>query len=165
MPIEHLPPRMRPKARRFRDWLATDKGIILILAVGFACRALSYLVEAPRLMQHALDVQGWVSPAIWIAGTVLLVCALRGGCRDLERMALSFAVGVCALWSVMYFFTDPLPVLGGPWPWPVDWLRVTIEHIGQWLIRGSMYAMAAALAWYTVWRDSHGGIRVRGDND
>ena len=156
---------MRPKARRFRDWFATDKGIILILALGFFCRALSYLLEAPRLMQHALELRaGWISPLIWTFGTVLLVCALRVDSRQLERVALSYAVGVCSLWTVMYIFTPAVPI-PGQWWWPLDWVRVVIEYFGNFLLRGSMYATAGALAWYTVWRDSHGGIRVRGAHD
>ena len=43
MPIERLPEPLRPPALTFRDYVATDKGLILILAGLFLSRAVSYL--------------------------------------------------------------------------------------------------------------------------
>ena len=138
MPIEHFPEAYRPGLRRARDWLATDKGLLLILAVIFVCRAASFIAEPPSVLQHVLEIRApWISPALWSAGAVLLVVALRRDCPRLETVALCYATAVMALWGVLYLWTEPVLI---PGPWAVaDWLRGVLEWLISFLARGSLY--------------------------
>lgn len=164
MPIEHLPENWRPAARRFRDWYATDSGILLTLALVFLGRAVSYLGEAPRLMQHAFEINaGWVSPALWTLGVILLLGGAFSTNQQIERVALCYAVALCALWATMYFFTDPIPI-PHDWGW-FNWARVMLEHTMNFLLRGIMYAGLAVVAWHEVWRGRAGTVRMRGAHE
>lgn len=144
MPIEKLPVRYRPAARSLRDWLMTDNGLLLILTLFCAMRSVGYTrLEDKTLLQHTLELPNdWISPIIWTALTVL--CALSAAlphCNRLENVALSAAVGVIALWGMLYIQSSPPGLFS----------------------RGSAYITIALLVIYTLWRGDSTRIRIRGD--
>ena len=156
MPIEHLPPTLSEKARRFRDWCATDKGLLLLLAGVFLARSLSY-IGRPSVVQHVLEVRaGWFAPALWWGVTLLLFAALRRDCPRLENIALSAAVCVLMLWGVLFLWTSTEPA--GYWP---DWLEPIAAVVSAFLSRGSVFIACGLLAIYTVWRGRSGTVRIK----
>lgn len=163
MPIEHLPAKWRPGARRFRDWAATDKGVLLILAVAFTGRSASFFSDAPSTFQHVFEIRyWWVSPIVWGGAALLLWMALRRDSPRLESAALVAAATVLAAWGVLYLWTDPVPI-SGDWG-PVDWLRVLLEHLTPFLARGVIHLGLALCAVYTVWRGRFVPVPWRGED-
>lgn len=144
MPIDHLPAPWRPPVRRFRDWLATDHGVILGLALFFTSRAMSYRYTPPELLQHIIETAPmWASPAIWGTGAALLWAALLPkGCR-IDTIALTAAVIVMALWGVLFLWSSP----------------------AIFLLRGTPYIALAGFTIYTVWRGRSGTIRTTGGDN
>ena len=144
MPIEMLPERLRPGARSLRDWLMTDKGLLLIMALFCAMRTVGYTrIEDRTLLQHALELSNdWISPTLWVALTVL--CSVAAGvprCHKLENIALTATVGAIALWGMLYIQSSPPGLFS----------------------RGSAYITIASLVVYTLWRGDSTRIRIRGD--
>lgn len=161
MPIDRLPEELQPKAERLRDWVVTDKGVLLILAVAFSGRALSFFGDPPSTLQHVFEVRyWWLSPIIWGAAALLLWAALRRDCPKLETVALVSASSVLALWGVLYLWTDPVSI-SGYWG-RADWLRVALEHLTPFLARGLIHLGSALCAVYTVWRGRFPPELVRG---
>lgn len=142
MPIEHLPPRYRPRARLFRDWLLSDKGVLLLCFLFTAGRTLSYPLREPTWAALSFDASGWVGPACWAAAAVLTGFSLpsRAGSR-LEVAAISVTVAVTSVWGALYMFASP----------------------GQFLARGTVYLTVVAFIVYTVWRGDSTRVRVRGE--
>ena len=144
MPIEHLPERYRPAARSVRDWLVTDKGLLVILTFFCAMRSVGYTrIEDRTLLQHALELQNdWISPAIWVILTLLCTVGIAAPrCHKLENVALSAVVGAIALWGTLYIQSSPPGVFS----------------------RGSAYITIALLVIYTLWRGDSTRVRIRGD--
>ena len=163
MPIEHLPEKYRPAARRFRDWVATDKGVLLILASVFTARALSFVAEVPSAYRHVVEIRfWWVSAMVWGVSAMLLWVALRRDSPRLESTALVVAGMVLAMWGVLYLWTEPVPI-GGYWGW-LDWVRVVLEHLVPFLARGVIYIGFGLLAVYAVWRGRFMPWGWRGDD-
>lgn len=145
MPIEKLSERYRPSARSLRDWLMTDKGLLLILAFFCAMRSVGYTrLEDRTLLQHALEIgNDWISPLIWISLTLLCaVGAALPACNRLENVALSAVVGAIALWGMLYIQSSPPGLFS----------------------RGSAYITIALLVVYTLWRGDSTRVRIRGDD-
>ncbi len=140
MPIDHLPERAKPAARRFRDWFATDNGgLMVITAVMFMCRALSYKSDPPGVLQHVVEFTPlWVAPTVWALGALLLGVATHWRFQFLTGYALAYSASVLLLWGVLYIWSDP-PALFG---------------------RGSVYISYALLMIYTVWRGESKTIRL-----
>lgn len=155
MPIEHLPESLKPAARRVRDWVATDKGQLLILFLIFCVRTSAYLFMDPwlarhvleqraRLLlpQHVLDVEmPWVSITMWVVATLLLGVAVVVRSNAVETVALTVAVAVLAVWGALFFWTGP----------------------AMFCSRGVFYVGLAVQSGYTVWRGNSATIRVEGD--
>lgn len=164
MSVRWVPQIGRERLRRLRDWLATDKGLLLILAGVFTCRALSFLGEPPTVLMHRLELGApWLSPTLWAAPAVLLLVALRRDSPRLETVALCCATAVLSLWGVLFLWTEPVPI-PGPWPHWLEWLRRVLEVLMHFLSRGVLYIGLAAMAIYTVWRGQTARIDVRGDD-
>lgn len=145
MPIEHLPERYRPAARGLRDWLMTDKGLLLILAGFCAMRSVGYTkIEDRTLLQHVLEIgNDWISPALWITLTILcVVSVVLPECQKLENVALSAVVGAIALWGMLYIQSSPPGLFS----------------------RGSAYITIALLVVYTLWRGDSTRVRIRGED-
>lgn len=145
MPIEHLPERYRPAARSLRDWLMTDKGLLAILTAFCAMRTVGYTrIEDGTLLQHAFELSSdWISPAIWIALTILCVVGLAvPDYHKVENAALSAVVGAIALWGMLYIQSSPPGLFS----------------------RGSAYITIALLVVYTLWRGDSTRVRIRGDD-
>lgn len=146
MPIENLPERLRPGARRLRDWLMTDKGLLLILAGFCAMRLAGYTkLEDKTLLQHALELSSdWVSPLIWAVLTVLCSAGAASPYKHrLESVALTSVVGAIALWGMLYIQSSPPGLFS----------------------RGSAYITIAVLVIYTLWRGDSTRVRIRGDGE
>lgn len=144
MPIEHLPKAWRPPARRVRDWLRTDAGIMLILAGFFLTRAGAGVAggRAP-LQAHLLEqmMPAWALTAVWIViGVLLSWAAFHEGARW-SRWVLAVAVGWCAGWAA---FT-------------------LLASTRNFEVFGAAHACIALLVMHSVWKGRSGEIRVRGD--
>lgn len=163
MPIDHLPGRWQPGARSFRDWVATDKGVLLILALVFTGRALSFFSDSPFTLRHVVEVRyWWISPIVWGVSALLLWIALRRDSPRVESAALVVAGMVLATWGVLYLWTEPVHI-PGYWGW-LDWIRVVLEHLTPFLARGVIYIGLALFLVYTVWRGRFMPSVWRGDN-
>lgn len=110
MPIEHLPPRMRPAARRVRDWARTVGPALLILGVGAIARGVTYL---PALMsehaRRAHPVEGTLPMGVWawvwiIAGVAAVVAAWWSRAAP---VSVGACVGLNFLWGAS-FITDAI---------------------------------------------------------
>lgn len=163
MPIEHLPETWQPPVRRFRDWVATDHGIMLILVTVFLCRSMSYLGDHKGLIQHVFELQSrWLSPTIWVAGTIVLAAALIARGSRFDNFALSFAVAILVLWGVLYLWSPPEDVLmPGWWPTWLGWLERLLEHLIPFLSRGIVYIALGVFPVYTVWRGRSETVYVK----
>ncbi len=143
MPIEHLPPAWRPPARRLRDWLRTDAGIMLILAGFFLTRAVAHASKI-RLPPHTHLLEQlmppWLLTTVWVAIGMVLVAAAVTQASRWSRWALAIAVGWCAAWSVFTLLT----------PFP------TFERFG------APHACIALLVMHSIWKGRSGEIRMRG---
>lgn len=105
MPIDHLPPRMRPGARRVRDWARTVGPALLVLGVGALARGISY---TPLLMsetaQRAHPVEGTLPMPVWawvwiIAGVAAVVAAWWPRAAP---VAVGACVGLNLLWGASF---------------------------------------------------------------
>lgn len=105
MPIEHLPERMKPGARRVRDWARTVGPALLILGVGAIARGISY---TPLLMseyaRQAHPVEGTLTMGtwawIWIAAGVTAVVAAWWS--RAAPVAVGACVGLNLLWGASF---------------------------------------------------------------
>lgn len=105
MPIEHLPERMKPGARRVRDWARTVGPALLILGAGAIARGVTYL---PVLMsehaQRAHPVEGTLTMHTWawvwiIAGVTAVVAAWWSRAAP---AAVGACVGLNLLWGASF---------------------------------------------------------------
>lgn len=141
MPIEHLPERYRPAARSFRDWFATDKGLLLILFCVFFVRTSTYIFQDGWLLPHILDIHvPLLSSAQWLIATVILGVALLSKSEKVEAFGLTVAVLVLVIWGLLFAWTGK----------------------AEFTARGVLYIGLALMSLYTVWRGQSATIRVRG---
>lgn len=105
MPIEHLPERMKPGARRVRDWARTVGPALLILGVGAIARGISY---TPLLMsetaRQAHPVEGSLPMPVWAwvwiaAGATAVVAAWWSRAAP---VAVGACVGLNLLWGASF---------------------------------------------------------------
>lgn len=142
MPIEHLPARYRPAARSFRDWCATDKGLLLILFGVFLVRTSTYLFQDGWLLPHVLDIHvPLLSSLQWLIATVIVGVAVVARSEKMEAIGLTVAASMLAIWGVLFVWTG--------------WAEFTA--------RGILYIGLALMSLYTVWRGRSATIRVRGE--
>lgn len=144
MPIEHLPERYRAGARRVRDWLQSDKGLLLLAFSYAGARFVSYLTREEPGSRHVLEMPEWLPATIW--GVTAALCGLamlRTRCERLEMVALCVVVGVSLVWGTLFLFSTP----------------------SQFLSRGSVFIAVAAMTIYTVWRGESQRLRIRGEHD
>lgn len=141
MPIEHLPEAWRPTARRFRDWLATDKGVLLIYTVIFAGRTSTYLFQDGWLLPHVLDIKApLVSSMQWVVVTLIVAYATISRSKKVEAAGLTVAVLMLVIWGLLFAWTGK----------------------AEFTARGVLYIGLALMGVYTVWRGKSATIRVRG---
>lgn len=141
MPIEHLPEAWRPAARRFRDWFATDKGVLLIYAVVFAGRSSTYLFQDGWLLPHVLDIHApLVSSMQWVVATLIVAFATVSRSKKIEAVGLTVAVLMLVIWGILFAWTGK----------------------AEFTARGVLYIGLALMGMYTVWRGKSATIRVRG---
>lgn len=141
MPIEHLPDRHKPGARRFRDWFATDKGVLLIYLVTFIGRSSTYIFQDGWLVPHILDIHApLVSSMQWVVVTLIVAYATFSRSKTVETVGLVTAVAMLIVWGILFAWTG--------------WAEFTA--------RGVLYIGLAIMGIYTVWRGRSATIRVRG---
>lgn len=142
MSNNRVPESLRPAIHRVREWIATDKGTLLILFVVFFTRSMTYLWQEPWLAQHVLDIHvPWLSPFLWASVTGLLAVAMVLQADMLEAVALAASVTVLVIWGLLFAWTSP----------------------ALFTARGIFYIGLAWFALYTTWRGHSATIRVRGD--
>lgn len=140
MPIDHLPPCVRPAARRVRDWARTVGPALLILGAGAITRGISY---TPLLMsEHARQahpVEGTLPMGVWawvwiIAGVAAVVAAWWPRAAP---VAVGACVGLNLLWGGS-FIADAIAkgsVRG--WLPAVGYLSIAALVLwGVWCVRG-----------------------------
>lgn len=141
MPIEHLPDRYKPAARSFRDWCATDKGLLLILFCVFFVRTSTYIFQDGWLLPHILDIHvPLLSSLQWLIATVILGVALVSRSEKMEAIGLTVAVLMLVIWGLLFAWTGK----------------------AEFTARGILYIGLALMSLYTVWRGQSATIRVRG---
>lgn len=143
MPIEHLPERYRPAARSFRDWCATDKGLLLILFCVFLVRTSTYLFQDGWLLPHVLDIHApLLSSMQWLIATVVVGASVVVPGEKMEIVGLTVAAIMLTIWGLLFAWTG--------------WAEFTA--------RGILYIGLALMSLYTVWRGHSATIRVRGED-
>lgn len=141
MPIEHLPEKLRPGARAFRDWFATDKGLLLILFCVFFVRTSTYIFQDGWLLPHILDIHApLLSSMQWFVATVILGVAVVARSEKIEAVGLTVAVLMLTIWGLLFAWTGK----------------------AEFTARGILYIGLAGMSLYTVWRGHSATIRVRG---
>lgn len=141
MPIEHLPERYRPAARSFRDWFATDKGLLLILFCVFFVRTSTYVFQDGWLLPHILDIHApLLSSLQWFIATVIVGVAVVARSEKMEAIGLTVAVLMLTIWGLLFAWTGK----------------------AEFTARGILYIGLALMSLYTVWRGQSATIRVRG---
>lgn len=137
MPIEHLPPRMRPPARKVRDWALTIGPALVILGVGAIARGVTYL---PALMsehaQRAHPVEGTLPMGVWawvwiVAGVVAVVVAWW---QPAAPLGVGLGVSLNIIWGCS-FITDAI-----------------IRHSARGWLPAVGYISIALLVLWAVWR-------------
>ncbi|AZA08687.1 hypothetical protein [Corynebacterium pseudopelargi] len=151
MPIEHLPMRWRPAARRVRQWAMTDSMAALILGVGMLLRGCSYIpgiLGAPPTggshpAEGTLPISAW--GWVWITtGTACVVLAFVRAPRC-EAIFLSIGVGLHVLWACSFLTA----ALSGESP------RGWVSSLS--------YFMVAFLALWAIWRGKRGDAPMERD--
>lgn len=143
MPIDHLPDRYKPGAYKFRDWAATDKGLLLILTVVFAVRTSTYIFQDGWLLPHILDINApLLSSLQWLAATLILAVATVSRSERMEAIGLTIAALMLTIWGLLFAWTGK----------------------AEFTARGVLYIGLAVMSLYTVWRGHSATIRVRGED-
>ena len=143
MPIEHLPERYRPAARRFRDWFATDKGLLLILFGVFLVRTSTYLFQDGWLLPHVLDIHAPLFSSLqWLVATVVVGVSVVARSERMEAIGLTVATIMLTTWGLLFAWTGK----------------------AEFTARGVLYIGLAVMSLYTVWRGHSATIRVRGED-
>ena len=140
MPIEHLPERMKPGARRVRDWARTVGPALLILGVGSIARGVTYL---PVLMsEHARQahpVEGSLPMPVWawvwiIAGVTAVVAAWWARAAP---VAVGACVGLNFLWGASFIADAIAERSARGWLPAVGYLSIAALVLwGVWCVRG-----------------------------
>lgn len=137
MPIEHLPEKYKPTARRVRDWALTIGPALMILGLGGVARGVTYL---PILMDdHAAKshpVEGTLTMHTWawiwiIAGLAALIAAWW---EKAAPLAVGVGVGLNIVWGAS-FITDAI-----------------IRHSARGWLPAVGYISIALLVLWAVWR-------------
>ena len=142
MPIEHLPEKYKPAARKFRDWLATDKGLLLILLGVFTVRTSTYLFQDGWLLPHVLDIRAPLFSSLqWLIATVVVGLSVVVRSEKMEMVGLTVATIMLTIWGLLFAWTGK----------------------AEFTARGVLYIGLAIMALYTVWRGRSATIRVKGE--
>ncbi|OJH93713.1 hypothetical protein BKD74_08625 [Corynebacterium diphtheriae] len=145
MPIEHLPPRVQPTARRVRAFLMTDSTALLLLAVVQAAMGLYYLpgvlgdpLRWQRPVESIMPIIAWA----WVHLAVGVLCAVAAVTDrwHVDIVALALATGLNLSWAFSL-------------------LAASVEHNQSvlWLVGVLILAMTVSLMW-AVWRGKRGDI-------
>ncbi|MDN6199385.1 hypothetical protein [Corynebacterium flavescens] len=149
MPIEHLPKRVRPLARRVRDWAMTDATALIVLGGGAVARGLSYAPHqifgpAPEKGTHpaegALDISAWA--VVWIVVGVACIVSAFWKNTALASASIGAGIGLNVLWA-MSFATATIT---GDMP------RGWVSSIG--------YLSIAVLVLWAVWRGKRNDFTI-----
>lgn len=102
MPIEHLPPRLRPPARKISDWSFTVGPELLLFAFGAIARGISYLpVLMSESAQKAHPVEGTLPMSVWawvwmVTGVAIIISVWW---RDAAPLAVGVGVALNVMWG------------------------------------------------------------------
>lgn len=139
MPIDRLPPKYIPFAKKVRRWMLTDAIPMLILGTVSITLGSHYVVRAPRDPLHPIEgfaylhVLGWM----WLVVGIVLVVSSAFPRSKLSSLALSCGVVLCIVWAgslaTQFIVVDPT---GGA------------------LYRSAQYLAIAAMVVYSVWLKS-----------
>ncbi|OWO24068.1 hypothetical protein [Corynebacterium diphtheriae] len=151
MPIEHLPSRLQPTARRVRAFLMTDSTALLLLAVVQLAVGLYYLPHVlgdplrwERPVEAIMPITAWA----WVHLGVGVLCAVAAVTDrwHVDIVALALATGLNLSWAF-------------------GLLAASVEHNQSvlWLVGILILAMTAAVMW-AVWRGKRGDIPLVEEN-
>lgn len=135
MPIDKIPPRVRPFAYKVRDWLKTDSPPMMLLGVSALFTGIAYVVNPPDPPLHPIEHVTFVGffGVLWIIVGVMLLAT--SGFSRTKMAALSLSVGVilCFTWSGSLF------------------TKFLLEHTLSSFARALQYATLGFLVMYIVW--------------
>ncbi|CAB0627913.1 hypothetical protein BKD86_0210920 [Corynebacterium diphtheriae] len=145
MPIEHLPPRVQPTARRVRAFLMTDSTALLLLAVVQAAMGLYYLpgvlgdpLRWQRPVESIMPIIAWAWAHLVVGGLCAVAAVTDRWHVDIVALALATGLNLS---------------------WAFSLLAASVEHNQSvlWLVGVLILAMTVSLMW-AVWRGKRGDI-------
>ncbi|WP_368267092.1 hypothetical protein [Corynebacterium ulcerans] len=145
MPIERLPAKMRPTARRVRAFVMTDSTALLILAVVQIAVGVYYVPDVlgdplqwqrPSELALPLTAWAWVHITVGVIGVIAAV--LRRYHVDTVMLTVFTALNLS---------------------WASSLMVASVEHDQAvlWLVAVLIFALTASLMW-AVWRGKRGDI-------
>lgn len=151
MPIEHLPPRVQPTARRVRAFLMTDSTALLLLAVVQAAVGLYYLPHVlgdplrwERPVEAIMPITAWAWVHLGVGGLCAVAAVTDRWHVDIVALALATGLNLS---------------------WAFGLLAASVEHNQSvlWLVGILILAMTSAVMW-AVWRGKRGDIPLVEEN-
>lgn len=135
MPIDHLPAKYQPAARRLRGWCMGDAPALIILGVSILARGVSYTpplmsphAQATHPAEGALTMPTW--GVVWIA--VGLACIASAWWPRATPFTVGAGVGLNVLWGLS-FIADAI-VDGSPRGWVPAVSYLTIALLIVWAV-------------------------------
>jgi len=144
MPVDHLPPCIRPFAERIRAFALTDGALLLILAMECFVRGVAYLQDTPpgHPAERFFPLTVWA--VIWVVVGVLCLATARWHDTAPAAFATALAVGLNLVWAASLLTANltnhgPSNAWGG----------------------GAAYLAVALGTLWTVWRSNRAEVKLR----
>lgn len=135
MPIDHLPSKYQPAARRLRGWCMGDAPALIILGVSILARGVSYTpplmpphAQATHPAEGALTMPTW--GVVWIVAG--LACIASAWWPRATPITVGLGVGLNVLWGLS-FIADAI-VDGSPRGWVPAVSYLTIALLIVWAV-------------------------------
>lgn len=150
MPIEHLPPRVQPTARRVRAFLMTDSTALLLLAVVQLAVGAYYLPHVlgdplrwERPVEAIMPITAWAWVHLAVGGLCAVAAVTDRWHADIIALAIATALNLS---------------------WASSLLAASVEHDKSvlWLVASLIFCMTASVMW-AVWRGKRGDIPLAED--
>ncbi|UJM22006.1 hypothetical protein FE377_00945 [Corynebacterium diphtheriae] len=150
MPIEHLPSRVQPTARRVRVFLMTDSTALLLLAVVQVAVGFYYLphvlgdpLPLQRPAESIMPIEAWA----WVHIVVGVICGAAAFTDrwHIDVVALAVATGLNVSWAFSLLAA-----------------AVKYQQTVLWLVGVLILSLTGSIMW-AVWRGKRGDIPIGDD--
>lgn len=143
MPIEHLPPKYLPAARRLRSWCMGDAPALIILGLGILARGVSYtpLIMSPHA-QATHPAEGLIGMSQWSVVWIVVgaVCLISAWWSPTAPIAVGAGVGLNVLWGLSFIADSIIDGSTRGWVPAVGYLSIAM--LVMWAVwRGSRESM------------------------